>query len=182
MATSRFTPAYNPAGNIVNTGGGPGGLMVRSGPGGLTAGVYGGGWVGPYNMQTGQYGMGGNYGFARPYFGRAQGSAVVLMPANQNPNSPNITYPCPGGRGNGSIISPGVPCGIALTAVPASMLPTMNGMPAAMDITALAVSVFLKHSMQSMFLQHVWNQTAGCVTSLSGQSGWAAVCSTQTGA
>jgi hypothetical protein len=139
IATSRFVPASNPGGNLVNTGGGPGGLMVRAGPGGLAAGAYGGGWVGPYNQATGQYAIGSNYGFARPYFGRAQGSAVVLMPANQSPTSPNITYPCPVGRGNGSIISPGMPCGIPLTAVPAGMLPTINGMPAAMDITPFAV-------------------------------------------
>lgn len=141
VATGRFTPVVNSQGNIINTGAGPGGLMIRAGPGGLTAGVYGGGWAGPYNRQTGQYGMGGNYGFARPYHGRAQGSAVVFMPAFAAPNAPNVTYPCPVGRGNGSIISPGVPCGIPITAVPASQLPTINGMPAAVDISSLAVSL-----------------------------------------
>jgi hypothetical protein len=140
IATGRFNPVVNTQGNIVNTGTNPGGLMVRTGPGGVTTGAYGGGWAGPYNTATGQYGIGGNYGFSRPYHGRAQGSAMVTVPAWVSPNSPNVTYPCPVGRGNGSIIAPGVPCGIAITSVPASMLPTMNGMPAAVDITALSVS------------------------------------------
>lgn len=140
VATGKFTPVTNTIGNTVNTGSGPGGLFVRQGAGGLTTGVYGGGWAGPYNTQTGQYGMGGNYGFARPYQGHTQGTALVFMPASAAPNSPNVTYPCPVGRGNGSIIGPGVPCGIPVTAVPASMLPTMDGMLAAVNLAPFAVS------------------------------------------
>jgi hypothetical protein len=140
VPTGKFTPVTNTMGNVVNTGSGPGGLMVRQGPGGVTTGVYGGGWAGPYNVQTGQYGMGGNYGFARPYHGRVQGTAMVTVPSWVSPNSPNVTYPCPVGMGNGSIISPGVPCGISITAIPANLLPTMNGLPAAVDISTLAVS------------------------------------------
>jgi hypothetical protein len=140
VATGRFTPVNNNMGNVINTGSGPGGLMVRQGPGGVTTGVYGGGWAGPYNTRTGQYGMGGNYGFARPYHGRVQGTAMVTVPSWVSPNSPNVTYPCPVGRGNGSMIAPGVPCGISMTAIPANMLPTVNGMPAGVDITPLSVS------------------------------------------
>jgi hypothetical protein len=33
-----------------------------------------------------------------------------------------------------------VPCGISMTAIPANMLPTVNGMPAAVDISPLTVS------------------------------------------
>lgn len=141
VQTTKFHPAINTAGNIVNTGNNPGGLMVRQGAGGATIGAYGGGWAGPYNVRTGQYGMGGNYGFARPYQGIARGGALVTVPANWAPNSPNVTYPCPAGRGTGFVIAPGVPCGISVTALSASQLPTFNGMPGAMDISMFAVSV-----------------------------------------
>lgn len=139
VPTGKFTPVTNTMGNVVNTGSGPGGLMVRQGPGGVTTGVYGGGWTGPYNVQTGQYGMGGNYGFASPYHGRVQGTAMVTVPSWVSPNSPSVTYPCPANMGNGTIISPGVPCGIAITAIPARLLPTRDGLPAAVDISTLAV-------------------------------------------
>jgi hypothetical protein len=115
--------------------------MVRQGAGGASIGAYGGGWAGPYNVRTGQYGMGGNYGFARPYAGIAQGGALVQVPSWVSPNSPNVTYPCPVGRGIGYVIAPGVPCGISVTALGAGQLPTFNGMPGAVDISLLAVSM-----------------------------------------
>ncbi|KIZ05361.1 hypothetical protein MNEG_2594 [Monoraphidium neglectum] len=55
------------------------------------------------------------------------GVALVAIDRTYWPDAPaNITYPCPTGYGEGMQIAPGIPCGIALTAVPANMLPTIG--------------------------------------------------------
>jgi hypothetical protein len=62
------------------------------------------------------------------------------MPAAYAPDLPNITYPCPDGLPVGAMITVGIPCGITLTSVPASRLPTMGGIPAAVDLNKAGVS------------------------------------------
>jgi len=55
------------------------------------------------------------------------GIALVALDRTYWPDAPaNITYPCPEGFGEGMQIGPGIPCGVALTAIPANMLPTLN--------------------------------------------------------
>lgn len=133
IPVSGFSPVVNPAGNLIQTGGNPGGTFIKLGPGGAALGTYGGGWSGPYNARTGTYGNGGSYGFAAPYFGQAQGTAIFAVQNAtvwQNKGYPTISYPCPLGQPIGTPISVGIPCGVAMVSLPASQLPTTGGLPA----------------------------------------------------
>jgi hypothetical protein len=103
----------------------------------MIAGTYGGGFAGPYNAASGTYGLGANYGFAKPYQGKAAGTAVVFMPAAFAPNAPNITYQCPLGVPAGSMLTAGIPCGVPVTSVPAAWLPTTGGLPAGVDLSKI---------------------------------------------
>jgi hypothetical protein len=116
-----------------STGNSPGYAFIKAGPNGVVAGSAGGGY-------TSSSGAGASYGFSQPYFGNAAGVAVVFMPAAYAPDSPNITYPCPDGLSVGTMITVGIPCGIPLTSVPASKLPTTGGLPAAVDLSKAGVS------------------------------------------
>jgi hypothetical protein len=133
VADPSSTSSSNSYSYSMATGNSPGGAFIQAGPDGVIAGSYGGG----YNSQ---YGAGASYGFAQQYYGNAAGVAVVFMPAAYAPNAPNITYPCPEGLPVGAMITVGIPCGIPLTSVPASQLPTMGGLPAAVDLTKAGVS------------------------------------------
>eukprot|EP00775_Hariotina_reticulata_P003929 gene3929-4183_t len=138
VATAKFTPAVTFSGlSTLQTGGAPGGIFASAQTGGLTAGSYGGGYLGPYNAATGTYGLGASYGFAKPYQGKAAGTAVVFMPAAFAPNAPNITYPCPLGASLGSMLTAGIPCGVPVTSVPAAWLPTNGGLPAGVDLSKI---------------------------------------------
>lgn len=145
VPVSSIQPVMNPSGNVVQTGGNPGGAFIRAGPGGAVAGTYGGGWTGPYNTRTGTYGLGGNFGFAGPYFGDAQGTAIFAVTnASYFPGASTITYACPAGAQNGTMISVGIPCGVQMISLPASQLPTINGLPSGPQMTGLvSESIYL---------------------------------------
>lgn len=131
IPVSAVQPTMNPSGNLIQTGGNPGGTFIRAGPGGAVAGTYGGGWQGPYNTRSGTYGLGGNYGFAGPYLGEAQGTAIFAVSnATYFPGASTITYACPAGAANGTMIAMGIPCGVQMISLPARKLPTTNGLPA----------------------------------------------------
>jgi hypothetical protein len=138
IPVASITPVVNPSGNVVQLGGNPGGLFARMGPGGAVLGSYGGGFAGPFNSRTGTYGLGGSYGTAAPYFGRARGTAVFAVQNAtywQSRGYPTISYPCPQGVPVGTHISVGIPCGVPVVSMPAEDLPTEGGMPAAPLLT-----------------------------------------------
>ncbi|WIA36800.1 hypothetical protein OEZ86_008055 [Tetradesmus obliquus] len=139
IPVASIKPVVNPSGNVLQLGANPGGLFARMGPGGAVLGSYGGGFPGPFNSRTGQYGLGGSYGMAQPYFGDAQGTAVFAVQNAtywQSRGYPTISYPCPQAVPAGTMISVGIPCGVAIVSMPAADLPTANGMPAAPQLTA----------------------------------------------